>query len=183
MIFSLRRTALAILFGTALLAVKTTRAQDTTTTTAGQNANLGQAEPGNPGVFLTFTHAHGIGPQPNATFGCSVSAPYVTTSNTGQTTWTATISCSTGVGLYGTTVLFNNNTQQIIAYGNQINTNSTSATSAGAYSGLHGTFQVNFNVDITPPPGYTTSAGGNCSYINGGPSVHCSVGSGAFTLR
>ena len=34
---------------------------------------------------------------------------------------------------------------------------------------------------LTMPAGYTTNVGAGCSYINGGPSIHGTVGSGTFT--
>lgn len=160
-------------------------AQGTTTTTAQLTLSNPQVEADSrPPLFITFIPIHrGIGPSPDVNFGCSIPYPSVTDTFSSRTaTWSGGISCNATVGLYGTTVLFNFNTNQTLAYGSQFNTTSSSANSYGSYSGLAtGTYEVNFNVDITPPPGYTTNAGGGCSYISGGPRVHCTVGSGSFS--
>jgi hypothetical protein len=159
------------------------QSQSSKTTTALQNAPTPEAQPASSGTFITFTKKGSGGITPDATFGCSVGTPSVTDTFSSRTaTWTASISCSIAVGLYGTTVLFHYPSGPNVAYGNQINTTSTAATSSGSYSGLStGSYEVNFNIDITPPAGYTTNASGYCSYVNGGPEVFCSVPSGSFS--
>lgn len=161
------------------------RAQQVTSSTAGQDAAPTPTQQDKGSQFITFTPIQrGIGPSPQATFGCSLPSPTVNVAFATHTaSWTGNISCSISVGLYGTTVLFNVPGNVIYAYGNQINTNASSASSSGTRGGLPGgNYAVNFNIDITPPAGYTTTAGGNCSYINGGPAIHCSVGSGTFNV-
>ena len=161
------------------------QAQEPTTTTALQTPTVIQPSVQSEPFFVTFTPIkRGIGPTPEATFGCSIGPVSVTTMySPSSISFNDGISCSTAVGLYGTTVLFVYNTNQIDAYGTQINTTSTSAASSGAYYGpVRGTtYAVNFNVDITPPAGYTTNPSGACSYISGGPRVHCTVGSGPIS--
>jgi hypothetical protein len=160
------------------------QANGPTNTTAQPTVNTDSRQDERPPVFITFTPIQkGISPTPAATYGCSL--PYPTgsdTFSTGTATWSANIACTISVGLYGTTVLFNTANNGIIAYGNQINTTAVSASSSGSHSGLApGTYQVNFNIDITPPAGYTTTVGSGCSYVNGGPEVLCTVSSGPFT--
>ena len=154
-------------------------------TTALQTSNNQQTQVNeNPGIYLTFTPIKkSIGPTPDATFGCSIPAPSATETFSSRTaTWSGGISCSISVGLYGTTKFFNYNTNQVLASGSQINTTASSANSSGSYSGVpSGTYEVNFNVTITPPAGYTTTPSGGCAYVNGGPQVTCSIGSGTFT--
>lgn len=173
----------SFLFGTAVSAWT----QEPTTTTAQATVINPQTDTSSSAapVLVTFTPIKkGIGPTPDATFGCSIPVPSVTvTYSNNSASWSGGISCSTIVGLYGTTVFFVYNTSQIDGYGNQINTNAYSANSSGTYYGLSRgtTYQVNFNVDITPPAGYTTNPGTGCSYISGGPRVHCTVGSGPIS--
>ena len=154
-------------------------------TTALQTTNNQQTQVDeHPGIFLTFTPIKkSIGPTPDATFGCSIPAPSATETFSSRTaTWSGGITCSVAVGLYGTTKFFNYNTNVVLASGTQINTTATSANSTGSYSGVPtGTYEVNFNVTITPPAGYTTTPSGGCSYVNGGPQVFCSIGSGTFS--
>ncbi len=174
--------AVAIIMG----ASSTARAQSDSpkSTTALQSVNNQQPEANqSTGIFLTFTPVKkGIGPSPEASFGCSIPYPTATETFASRTaTWSGSISCSTAVGLYGTTKFFNYNTNFVYASGTQINTTATSASSSGSYSGVpSGTYEVNFNITITPPAGYTTTPGSGCSYVNGGPQVNCTVGSGTF---
>ena len=181
----LRKASFFVALGVfAAIPAVSAKAQATTSTTTVQAVNNQSTTDDAPPTIITFTPIHkGVGPTPQATFGCSVPPPSVTdTFSTRTATWSGSISCSVAVGLYGTTILFNNNTQAVLVGGSQINTTAASASSSGSYSGLpSGTYQVNFNIDITPPAGYTTSVGGACSYIGSGPRVHCTVGSGAFT--
>lgn len=151
--------------------------------TAGQNVAPSVQADEHPPLVITFVPINKSGLTPQVTFGCSIPYPTATlTFATRFATWTGSISCTTAVGLYGTTAFFNYNTGVVLGWGNQFNVNSTSASSSGSYSGVpSGTYEVNFNVDITPPSGYTTTPGAGCSYINGGPAVHCTVGSGTFT--
>ena len=187
--FSLRSAlcALALLASYTFAPLSAARAQETTTTTARPNNNSVQNEEiQRPALFITFIPKN---PKPgitaDANFGCSIPYPTVYTTISSRTaSWSGGISCNATVGLYGTTVLFNYDTNVISAYGSQINTTSSSASSSGSRAGLSsGNYEVNFNVDITPPAGYTTTAGAGCYYINGGPRVHCTVGSGEFSLQ
>ena len=186
-LFSLRKTTLplAAVALSLVLVTKPAQAQQddpTKSTTAGQNVEHPDQSADNvkPPLFLTFTKirpAGAVGPSPDATFYCSIGAPSVTTNATYHTVnWVASASCSTSVGLYGTTVLYQTGNLAIAGYGTQINTTSTQASSSGGYTGLLvGDYAVNFNIDITPPPGYTTTVSGGCSFINGGPNVQCTV--------
>jgi hypothetical protein len=157
----------------------TTEAQPTTTNTTQEQSN--EHEP----TFIIFTRtsAHSDAVSSNATFGCSVGYPTVTANfTTNIATWSATISCSVSVGLYGTTVLFYYPSGGNVAYGNQINTTSTTATSSGSSYLSNGNYEVNFNIIITPPSGYTTTASGNCAAY-GSNKYKCTVPSGEFTMQ
>ncbi len=123
--------------------------------------------------FLTFTRNSTGGnstdtAHPNATFGCSVGYPQVTTNfQTNEVQWIASISCSISLGLYGTTVLYVWPSGPNDAYGNQINATSSAASSSGTdYDVANGSYGLNFNIILTPPAGYTTSVSGGCAYIN-----------------
>jgi hypothetical protein len=156
----------------------------TTSTTATQNVAPQAASEEKPPLFITFVPINrGIGPSPQATFGCSIPYPTATETFSSRTaTWSGSVSCSISVGLYGTTKFFNYNTNVVLASGSQINTTATSATSSGSYVGVpSGTYEVNFNIQITPPAGYTTTPGAGCAYVGSGPAILCTVGSGTFT--
>ena len=171
------------LMGSAPKASAQSDSPKSTTALQSVNNQQPQAEQSS-GIFLTFTPVKkGVGPSPEATFGCNIPAPTATETFSSRTaTWSGSISCSTAVGLYGTTKFFNYNTNVVLASGSQINTTASSASSSGSYSGVpSGTYEVNFNITITPPAGYTTTPGSGCAYNNGGPSVTCTVGSGTFT--
>jgi hypothetical protein len=178
--------SIAALTAFAMLPTEAAQAQEPTptSTTAQPIVNNNQVQiVERPSVFITFVPINrGISPSPDASFGCSIPFPTATeTFATRQATWSGSISCSIAVGLVGTTAFFNFNTNQVLAFGSQINTTAPSASSSGSFTGVPtGTYEVNFNVDITPPPGFTTIPGSGCSFINGGPAVHCTVGSGTF---
>jgi hypothetical protein len=135
-------------------------------------------------LFIVFTPENKKDISPDATFGCSIPYPTVTATFLTHTfSWSGGISCNIPVGLYGTTKLYQISSGFVYASGSQINTTAYSASSSGSDTGVPGgTYAVNFNVDITPPSGYTTTPGNGCSYISGGPRVHCTVGSGAVTM-
>jgi hypothetical protein len=103
------------------------------------------------------------------------------TFSNGYATWTGSISCTTAVHLYGTTKLFYYPNGAVLASGTQINETSTAASSSGSYYVSPGNYEINFNVDITIPAGYTTTPGNGCYYINNNTAIHCTVGSGEFT--
>lgn len=160
-------------------------AQDTTSTTAhpGYVVPSQKASKTKPSLFITFVPKSGSGLSPQITYGCNIPPPSVTANFTNDSaTWIGSISCNVSVGLYGTTVLFDYPSGPNVAYGNQINTTSENASSSGSYSGLSsGNYEVNFNIDITPPAGYTTTPGSDCHYISG-TELACTVGSGEFNI-
>jgi hypothetical protein len=155
--------AAALLVGTAGLASASPAPTVPAPTAAVASTNhSGQAG------YITFTKKSTDAAHPNATFGCSLGYPQVTTNfQTKEVQWSGGISCSISLGLYGTTVLYYWPGGPNYAYGNQINTTASSAVSSGVIYGLsNGSYGLNFNVDITPPAGWTTTVGGGCSYIN-----------------
>ena len=186
---------LVLLVLSAAFSVKAAQAQqdDLTTTQARPSVTSPDQPTTNKknNLFITFIKTHPSGApaatssaSPDATsLGCNVGYPQV-----GQTyeppsaNWTASVSCSADTGLYGTTVLYTPSNNQVITDGSQINTFGTEATSSGSYSLQHGlSYDVNFNITITPPAGYTTTAGTNCKLSNNNTSVTCTVTTGPFS--
>jgi hypothetical protein len=129
---------------------------------------------------ITFTPLPSAGLTSQATFSCSVTYPYVTHSFvTGHFTWSAAVGCNISLHMRGTTALYQWGNSIAYAFGSSYNNVSSYNTSSGSAYGPKGSWGVNNNVDLFIPPGYTTTVGGGCYYLNSS-TIHCTATTGPF---
>ena len=120
----------------------------------------------------------------NIAFTCGVSYPYVTdTFSNGEISWSASVSCNIVLRMQGTTALFRWGSSNAYAFGSGYDHYASYSSSSGAVYGIfNGTWGVNNNVLLFIPPGYTTTVGAGCYYVNSS-QIHCTETTGPITAH